>query len=67
MLEPRSGKLPTIEYAFDPDTETHTARCGCKHGHVSSSSPLVVRRFVQSHIGEHARARIFNPVPDQEP
>ena len=60
---PRSGKLPNIRYEFCEESDTHKAACECGE-HCSSSNPLTVRRFVQSHVGEHARARVFRPEPE---
>lgn len=57
---PTPGKFPTISYEYDESTREHKVSCSCKET-CATTAELVARRFVTSHMGEHARLRIVTP------
>lgn len=60
---PKSGKMPVQDYKFNEDAGEHTVACSCGRW-VATTEVLMARRFAASHAGEHARARIFDPIPE---
>ena len=58
---PSPGTFPKITYTYDEENRLHIIECGCKEK-CSTTAELVARRFVTSHMGEHARLRIITPL-----
>lgn len=65
MKSPKNGKLPTLTYEHNEDEKLHNVKCACGES-CSVTDPMIARRFAQSHVGVHARARIFTPIPDTD-
>lgn len=70
--QPHPGRFPTLIYSYHPperepgqDTTSvglHRLECSCKRGFCETNEPLIARRFAASHMAEHARLRIVDPL-----